>query len=215
MSKATDTTGNLTKNKEEMAARAPQAAINGHLASAASAMQPSLRRGEGGVWQHSASRMGSNGERARPRLGGKDDTTHGSTVREYKRDQFIPARVKASKSEYGLQWEVCRGPGYQSVAERPIDEKLSNIQGAQVLISTECGGKGGDSPLVHGVNHPNIRDVGVESGEGNKVSVGHECPRSNHSDAGSIHNPLQPDSNPMQPVNLGDPVPSCQGAYVN
>ncbi|KAF8144171.1 hypothetical protein K438DRAFT_1783131 [Mycena galopus ATCC 62051] len=66
-------TGNLTKDKEEMAARAPQAAINGHLASAASAMQPSLRRGEGGVWQHSAYRMGSDGERARPRLGGKDD----------------------------------------------------------------------------------------------------------------------------------------------
>ncbi|KAF8147175.1 hypothetical protein K438DRAFT_1780260 [Mycena galopus ATCC 62051] len=65
-------TGNLTKDKEEMAARAPQAAINGHLASAASAMQPSLRRGEGSVWQHSAYRMGSNGERAlRPRLGGR------------------------------------------------------------------------------------------------------------------------------------------------
>ncbi|KAF8144134.1 hypothetical protein K438DRAFT_1783096 [Mycena galopus ATCC 62051] len=61
MSKATDTTGNLTKDKEEMAARAPQAAISGHLASAASAMQPSLRRGEGGVWQHSAYRMRSNG----------------------------------------------------------------------------------------------------------------------------------------------------------
>jgi hypothetical protein len=89
------------------------------------------------------------------------------------------------------------------------------ISGMVLLISAECGGKGGDDPLVHGVNHPNIRDVGVESGQGHKVPVGHECPRSNQSDAGSIHNSLQPDSSPMQPVNVGDPVPSHQVDCVN
>ncbi|KAF8152042.1 hypothetical protein K438DRAFT_1778554 [Mycena galopus ATCC 62051] len=56
---------------EERGARAPQASSNGHLASAASATESSLRRGEGSVWQHFAYPMGSNGERARPRLGGR------------------------------------------------------------------------------------------------------------------------------------------------